>query len=60
MQPKNDPVIEEIREQRRRISGRCEHDPAKLVAYYMELQKQYADRLFQNPAKTEESDQSAA
>ncbi|HEY0512917.1 MAG TPA: hypothetical protein VGH73_13490 [Thermoanaerobaculia bacterium] len=41
----NDPVIDEIREIRHRISERFEHDPAKLVAYYMELQKQYQDRL---------------
>ncbi|MCX7016065.1 MAG: hypothetical protein NTW86_26495 [Candidatus Sumerlaeota bacterium] len=29
-----DPVIEEIREVRRRISERFEHDPARLIAYY--------------------------
>ena len=44
-QIKNDPVIDEIREVRHRISARFDHDPAKLVAYYMELQKQYEDRL---------------
>jgi hypothetical protein len=41
----NDPVINEIREVRHRISARFDHDPARLVAYYMELQKQYEDRL---------------
>jgi len=41
----SDPVIDEIREVRHRISARFGHDPAKLVAYYMELQKQYQDRL---------------
>jgi hypothetical protein len=41
----NDPVIEEIRAVRRRISAQFDHDPDKLVAHYMELQKQYADRL---------------
>ncbi len=50
-QTKSDPVIEEVREIRHRISERFNHDPAKLVAYYMELQKQYKDRLIQ----TEES-----
>lgn len=40
-----DPVIDEIREVRRRISARFDHDPERLVAYYMELQKQYEDRL---------------
>jgi hypothetical protein len=41
----SDPVIDEIREIRHRISARFDHDPAKLVAYYMEMQKQYQDRL---------------
>ena len=40
-----DPVIDEIREVRHRISARFGHDPERLVAYYMELQKQYGDRL---------------
>ena len=42
---KSDPVIDEIREIRHRISARFDHDPARLVAHYMELQKQYEDRL---------------
>jgi hypothetical protein len=42
---KSDPVIDEIREIRHRISARFDHDPARLVAHYMELQKQYQDRL---------------
>ena len=44
-QIQSDPVIDEIREIRHRISARFDHDPARLVAYYMELQKQYQDRL---------------
>lgn len=40
-----DPVIDEIREVRHRISARFDHDPDRLVAYYIELQQQYADRL---------------
>ena len=43
----NDPVIDEVREVRHRISARFDHDPERLVAYYMELQKQYQDRLIQ-------------
>ena len=41
----SDPVIEEVREIRRRISARVGHDPTRLVAYYIELQKQYQGRL---------------
>lgn len=44
-QSKSDPVIDEVREVRHRISARFDHDPARLVAYYIELQKQYQDRL---------------
>lgn len=41
----NDPVIDEIREVRHRISARFGHDPSRLVAYYMKLQAQYQGRL---------------
>jgi hypothetical protein len=41
----NDPVIDEIREVRHRISARFDHDPAQLVAFYIEMQKQYQNRL---------------
>jgi hypothetical protein len=40
-----DDAIEEVREIRRRISEQFGHDPVKLVEYYIEVQKQYADRL---------------
>lgn len=43
----SDPVIDEIREVRHHLSARFDHDPARLVAYYMELQKQYQDRLIE-------------
>jgi len=45
----NDPVIEEVREVRRRISARVGHDPTRLVAYYIELQKRYQGRLIGAP-----------
>ena len=40
-----DPVIDEIREIRHRISAMCDHNPAKLVAYFQHIQDQYPDRL---------------
>ena len=43
----SDPVIAEIREVRRRISSRFDHDPARLVAFYMELQMRYQGRLIE-------------
>jgi hypothetical protein len=45
----SDPVIEEVREVRRRISARVGHDPTRLVAYYIELQRQYQGRLIGAP-----------
>ena len=57
---KNDQPIDEIREVRRRISARVEHDPAKLVAYYMKVQDQYRDRLIDTAKTTEAKDQTAA
>lgn len=59
-QSHSDPVIDEIREVRHRISARFAHDPARLVAYYMELQKQYQDRLTETEKTAQRIDQSAA
>ncbi len=56
----SDPVIDEIRAVRHRISARFDHDPERLVAYYVELQEQYRDRLIRTPETAEHPDQSAA
>ena len=44
-----DPVIDEIREVRHRISASCGHDPARLVEYLMQYQRQFRDRLLYDP-----------
>ena len=44
-----DDLIAEIRRVRHRISERFGHDPYRMVAYYMERQKEYADRLIRAP-----------
>ena len=49
--PIPDPVIDEIREIRHRISASCDHDPAKLVAYLMQYQEQFRDRLIYDPTE---------
>jgi len=59
-QPQSDPVIDEIREVRHQISARVDHDPARLVAYYMKLQEQYRDRLVDTSTTSERADHSAA
>ena len=55
-QNQSDPVIDEIREVRRRISARCGHDPTQLVSFYMEMQKQYQDRLIGTPTRAQDRD----
>ena len=59
-QQQPDPVIDEIREIRHQISARVDHDPARLVAYYMKLQVQYRDRLIDSSRISKDADQSAA
>jgi hypothetical protein len=49
----SDPIIDQIREVRHRISEEFGHDPARLVEHYMKLEKEkYADRLVR-PARPE-------
>ena len=55
----SDPVIDEIREVRHQISARFNHDPARLVAYYIELQRQHQSRLM-DPHKTVEVEEPSA
>jgi hypothetical protein len=42
---KKDPLIEEIRAVRHRISARFGHDTKRLVQHYREMEKLYADRM---------------
>ena len=56
----NDPVIDEIREVRHCISARFDHDPTKLVNFYIEMQKQYQNRLIKTANRSEHNDQPAA
>jgi hypothetical protein len=55
-----DPVIDEIREVRHRISERFGHDPAQLVAYYLKLQEQYRDRLIDSVKTPEQREKGEA
>jgi len=55
-QNRSDPVIDEIREVRHRISARFGHDPTQLVAFYMEMQKQYQDRLMETTKSSQDRD----
>jgi hypothetical protein len=44
-----DDPIAEIRRVRHRISERFGHNPYRMVAYYMERQKEHEDRLIRAP-----------
>ncbi|HXU33369.1 MAG TPA: hypothetical protein VN851_22600 [Thermoanaerobaculia bacterium] len=44
-----DDEIAQVRAARHRISERFDHDPYRLVAYYMERQKELTDRLVRAP-----------
>jgi hypothetical protein len=55
---RGDVPIEEIREIRCQITERFDHDPEKLVAYYLQLQKQYGARLVSFANRTEQKDAS--
>lgn len=59
-QERHDPVIDEIRDIRQRISARFDHDPARLVAYFMELQERHRDRLIDRPTPPPRGDETAA
>lgn len=59
-QTPSDPVIDEIRETRRQISAAVDHDPARLLAYYSQLQEKYRERLIDSEKADLESDQPAA
>lgn len=53
-----DDAVEEVREVRRRISARFNHDPVKLVEHYMERQRRYGDRLVDMPKSKRQDDSS--
>lgn len=53
-----DDAVEEVREIRRKISARFNHDPVKLVEHYIERQKRHGDRLVDTP-KSKRQDESA-
>jgi hypothetical protein len=50
----DDPVIDEIRRVRHEISAQFDHDPRRLVEHYIELQKEFEDRLLKEEEETKE------
>jgi uncharacterized protein with NRDE domain len=54
MQLKDDPAITEIRETRHKISEEFGHDPQRIVAYYMELQRKEEEQRQLNQPETKQ------
>jgi hypothetical protein len=57
----DDPLVDSVRDARKRISERVGHDPRKLIEYYKKLQERHRDRFVKSRfAEPEKSDESAA
>jgi hypothetical protein len=48
---RSDPIIDEIRAVRHRISEQFGHDPQKLAQHYMQLQERHKDRLVRSTGR---------
>jgi hypothetical protein len=59
-QDQSDPVIDEIRRVRQGISARFDHDPRRLVDYYIKLQEHHRERLIDSSKSDGPTDQSSA
>ncbi len=55
----DDPAVERVREVRHQISQQFDHDPKKLVEYYMRLQERHKERLLK-VVKDEKPEEAAA
>ena len=51
----SDPVIDEVRAVRRKISASYGHDVRKMIADHMKQQERYADRLIRLPPERKPS-----
>jgi len=49
----SDEFVEEIHAIRIQIAEECDHDLAKIGAYFMELQKRFPERLIRHVPQTE-------
>jgi hypothetical protein len=57
----NDPLVDSVRDARRRISEMFDHDPRKLGEYYRKLEGRHRDRFAKSRStEPEKPDESAA
>lgn len=54
----SDSTFKQVRKARQLISEQCDHDPKRLVDYYIQLQKQDADRILKTDKPTSEGKKS--
>jgi hypothetical protein len=52
MKTKHDDGLEWLREIRRKMAVKFDHDPRKAAAYYKKMQKRYAGRLYNRDSAT--------
>jgi hypothetical protein len=45
----SDTPLQRVRKARMAISAECDHDPKKLVEYYVKLQERHSERLVWGP-----------
>lgn len=52
---KDTPTIKRIRDSRHRISEKFDHEPQKIIEYYIEMQKKHKKRLLDNDKEIKDS-----
>lgn len=52
---KEDPAIERVREVRRKISEKYDHDVVKLIRHYQELEEKTARKFFRREIEQDKS-----
>lgn len=53
---KDDPGVEAVRRVRLAISRELDNDPIRMVAHYIELQKEFKERLLRGPEQGDDND----
>ncbi len=52
MKTKHDDGLEWLREIRRKMAAKFDHDPRKAAAYYQKMQQRYAGRIYHRDPET--------
>lgn len=52
---KDDPAIKRVRDARHEISAECDHDPQKLLAYYLKRKQERQEREPKEPKEPQQA-----